>query len=368
MHLIPRALLSTGLLATLAVCSPQAQQTGRLQAAITLPTAITNGVAIAPDGRTFMAIAKQKGQDVPQIAEWVNGELRPYPDASWNAWKPGEDASSSFQHANSIRFGPDGTLWIVDVGSPEMGQPVLPHGPKLVGVNISTGKVVRVLYFDRQTKPQSFLDDVRFNGDHAYLTDAGAPGLIIVHMPDGSMYRVLDDDTSTTAQTPLRAEGRELRNPQGQPVYLHADQLEVSPDGRTLYYQPCSGPLSAIDVQYIDEQRLTDAERRTHVRTFAHNGTAGGTAMDAQGNVYVSDTDRNAVLRITPGGEISTVVQDPRLVWVDAMWITTDGKLWMPAAQLNRTPSMNGARMAVKFPMVVYTVDIGTGPPRNDHR
>ncbi len=339
-----------------------------LKPVISLPNAITNGVAIAPDGRTFLVIAKQKGQDVPQIAEYRAGQLQPYPDATWNTWQEGGDASHAWVHANSIRFGPDGTLWVVDFGSPEMGRPVVPHGPKLVGINIQTGQVVKTVYLDKAVHPESAVDDVRFNGDHAYLTDAGWPGLIVVHMPDGRMYRALTDQPSTTAQKPLVAEGHELRSPEGKPVFFHADQLEVSPNGRTLYYQPCSGPMSSIETQYLDDGNLPDSERAKHVQLFVNNGTAGGTAIDAKGNVYVSDTQHDAVLKVSPAGKVETLIQDPRLTWVDAMWITADGRLWMPAAQMNRTPSFNNGQLTSQFPMQVFTVQIGNGPPVNDHR
>lgn len=339
-----------------------------LKAAISVPNATTNGVAIAPDGRVFMVIQKQKGQDVPQIAEFVDGQLRPYPDASWNGWQPGSDASHAFVHANSIRFGLDGTLWVVDFGSADTGIPTVPHGPKLVGINVATGQVVKTVYLDKATKPTSAVDDVRFNGDHAYLTDAGWPGIIVVHMPEGSMYRVLNDQPSTTAQKPLVAEGRQLQGKDGQPVFFHADQLEVSPDGATLYYQPCSGPMSAIATQYIDDHGVSDAERTQHVRQFVNNGTAGGTAIDSKGNVYVSDTQHDAVLRVSPAGKVETLVQDPRLVWVDAMWITADGRLWMPAAQMDHTPNFNNGKTDVRYPMTVFTVNIGNGPAVNDHK
>ena len=339
-----------------------------LKPAIVLPNATTNGVAIAPGGRTFMVIQRQPGQTVPQIAEYAGGQLRPYPDQSWNNWKQGGDASHMFVHANSIRFGPDGTLWVVDFGTPDMGKPTVPHGPKLVGINIQTGQVAKTVYLDQVTRPSSAVDDVRFNGDHAYLTDAGWPGLIIVHMPDGSMYRALTDQPSTTAPKPLYADGRELKSKEGKPVMFNADQLELSPDGGTLYFQPCSGPMSAIETQYLDNQTMPDSEREKHVRLFVNNNTAGGTSIDAHGNVYVSDTIHDAVLKVSPEGKVQTLVQDPRLVWVDAMWITADGRLWMPAAQLDRTPNFNNGKEAIRFPMTVYTVNIGDGPPRNDHK
>jgi sugar lactone lactonase YvrE len=182
------------------------------------------------------------------------------------------------------------------------------------------------------------------------------------------MWRTLTDTPSVRAQKPLRGEGRELQDKHGKPIYFHADQIEVSPDGNTVYYQPNAGPLSAIGAQYLDDSKLTDAERAKHVRPFINNGTAGGTAIDSQGNIYVSDCDNNRVLKVTPAGVQSVLVQDPRLIWVDAMWITPDGKLWMPAAQMNRAPSFNNGKMTVTFPMQVFTISIGNGPPRIDHR
>lgn len=346
----------------------RAQASPELKVAISLPNAQTNGVAIEPGGRMFMVIAKQKGQDVPQLAEYKAGTLVPYPDAGWNGWKTGDDASHAWVHANSVRFGPDGTLWVVDFGSPGLGQAEIKHGPKLVGIDIASGRVVKTLYMDSQTRSDSALDDVRFNGDFAYLTDAGWPGLIVVHMPDGAMYRVLSDTASVKALKPLRGEGHELKDKHGMPIYFHADQLEVSPDGKLLYYQPCSGPMSVIETAYLNDPKLADQERVKHVRTFVKNGTAGGTAIDQQGNIYVSDTDRSAVLKVTPAGTVSTLVKDPRLAWVDAMWITPDGRLWMPAAQMDRTPDFNDGKMSVQYPMQVFTVNVGDGPPARDHR
>lgn len=346
--------------------------------ALELPNAQTNGVALAPDGRLFLVIAKQKGQDVPQIAEYIGGtrrggvyrggQLKPYPDAGWNGWKPGADASKMFVHANSIRFGPDGTLWVVDFGSEGLGEPDVKHGPKLVGINVGTGQVVETLYLDNVTKSTSAVDDVRFNGDHAYLTDAGWPGIIVVHLPDGHAYRTFNDTEPVKAMVPLRGEGHQLQDKHGKPIYFHADQLEVSPDGKTLYEQPCSGPMWAIDTAALDNEQMPDSERLKHVRKFAQTGTSGGTAIDKAGNIYVTQADTNSVLKITPEGTITTLVQGPQFVWVDAMWISADGRLWMPAAQMDRTPSFNNGKMSVTYPMQVLTTNIGNGPPANDHR
>ncbi len=369
---IVSALLVSGVLAA------QAPKAPTVTTALELPNAQTNGVALSPGGRLFLVIAKQKGQDVPQIAEVVGGtskggvyrggQLKPYPDAGWNAWKPGADASKMFVHANSIRFGPDGTLWVVDFGSEGLGEADVKHGPKLVGINIATGQVVETLYLDGVTKSTSAVDDVRFNGDHAYLTDAGWPGIIVVHLPDSHAYRTLNDTDAVKALHPLRGEGHELQDKHGKPIYFHADQLEVSPDGKTLYTQPCSGPMYAIDTAALDDEQMPETERVKHARKFADTATSGGTAIDKAGNIYVAQADNNSVLKITPAGQITTLVQGPQYTWVDAMWISADGRLWMPAAQMDRTPAFNDGKMSVTYPMRVYTTNIGNGPPDNDHR
>jgi hypothetical protein len=65
---------------------------------------------------------------------------------------------------------------------------------------------------------------------------------------------------------------------------------------------------------------------------------------------------------------LSTVVEDERLSWVDAMWIDSGGRLWMPAAQLHRMPIFRGGEDQVQPPVQVFTLPhAGAGPPGNDH-
>ncbi len=67
------------------------------------------------------------------------------------------------------------------------------------------------------------------------------------------------------------------------------------------------------------------------------------------GNLYTTDTDKRRILRISPEGRISTQDPDDRLVWGDALWIDSQGFLWIPASQLNLTPGFNHGRMAVSI-------------------
>lgn len=320
---------------------------------------VINGPTVSQDGRLFTVAQPANPGTTPQVVEVRAGKPVPYPDERMNSWKPGMDGHELFVGVNSTRIGPDGALWAVDRGGPGIGKPLVPGGPKLIKIDVGSNRVSRIYDLAAVTRPWSFVDDVRFNGVHAYLTDAGSPGLIVLDLKTGNGRRVLDGHPSTVAQTPLIAEGKILRDPNGDPVNVHADQLEISPDGKWFYYQPCSGRLSRIETRYLDDASLSDAELASHVERFADTPSTGGTAIGADGTIYLSDTNQKRILTISPEGKIATLIADPRLDWVDAMWIDDSGYLLMPAAQLNRTPGVNGGIDAVQRPVVLYRLKIG---------
>lgn len=320
---------------------------------------VINGVATTPDGRMFLPVQPPAPGASAQVVEVRDGHPVAWPDARWNGWRPGLDGADRFVGVNALRIGPDGALWVVDRGGPGIGKPLAPHGVKLLRFDLATNSLARSYDLGAVTLPWSFVDDVRFNGRHAYLTDAGDPGLIVLDLETGQGRRVLQGHPSTVAQTPLVAEGRPLRDAKGDPVVIHADQLEISPDGRWFYYQPSNGRLALIETRFLDDAGLSDAELGRHVERFADTPSTGGTAIDADGTIYASDTDRSRILRISSSGAISTLIADPRLVWVDAMWIDDHGNLLLPASQLNRTAGLHDGHSAVRLPIVLYSLALG---------
>ncbi|KAK5127419.1 hypothetical protein LTR85_006758 [Meristemomyces frigidus] len=346
----------------------------RIEIALTLEHPV-NGISTTPAGRLFILYARVDGSTGPQVAEYnrTTNTSTAYPNEQWNSYTNRSDPATHLIRTNSQRIGPDGNLWLVDTGSPSFGAPViLPNGPKLVVVNLTTNEVCRVYNMGNATLSSSLLDDVRFNpaSNMAYLTDAGAPGIIILNLGTGDTRRVLVDDPSTSAYMPVSAEGKLLHATGGAFEHIYADQHEVSPDGKWYYYQPSNGGMSMIETKYLDLAfyNSTLAQVLSQYRQpYAHTPSTGGTAIDADGNTYVSDTDSQRIITVHPNGTMTLLVQDPRLLWVDAMWIDTQKRLWMPAAQLNRgTPFNNGTSYVVP-PLRVFTIDIGIGPSPIDH-
>ncbi|KAL4951161.1 hypothetical protein BDW69DRAFT_43094 [Aspergillus filifer] len=138
---------------------------------------------------------------------------------------------------------------------------------------------------------------------------------------------VLREHQSTVALMPLCAEGQLLRTAStGKVEYIHADQLEVSPEGKYFYYQPGNGYMWRIEAKYLTEALHNEIMADllpNYVEPFSLTPGAGGTAIDAEGDIYYSDGDHQEIRTIAPKGTTTLLVRDRRLLWVDALWIDT---------------------------------------------
>ncbi|MDE1171308.1 MAG: L-dopachrome tautomerase-related protein [Verrucomicrobium sp.] len=327
---------------------------------------VWNGVTVDDSGRVFVIFPRMEGGEGVRLAELgPGGAPRAYPDAAWNAWKPGDDPAKAFVHVNAARIGPHGELWVVDTGTPGFGAAVVPGGAKVVVIDVAKNRVIRVYPLGKEAVgPHGYADDIRFHGSVAYLTDAGVPGLVVLDLKTGKTRRVLDRAPSTTARRAMTGEGKPLQTADGKEVRIHADQLEVSPDGEWLYFQAACGPLYRLATRYLDDVFLDARALEAHVEKWVDTPATGGTAIDAAGNLYVSDVDRQRVLKIDPQGRVTTLLEDPRLLWVDAMWIDNRGFLWMPAAQINRLAPFQAGTDRVERPLRLFKAQIGARPSR----
>jgi hypothetical protein len=101
---------------------------GRLELVATFEHQVT-GVTVASDGRIFVNFPRWT-EDAPiSVAELTpDGEVRPYPDADWNAWRnvaadqmtPGDH----FVCVQSVVADARGNLWVVDPAAPGQGHVV----------------------------------------------------------------------------------------------------------------------------------------------------------------------------------------------------------------------------------------------------
>jgi sugar lactone lactonase YvrE len=93
-------------------------------------------------------------------------------------------------------------------------------------------------------------------------------------------------------------------------------------------------------------------------------GAADGLESDAEGNIYATNYEHNAILRRPPDGIWETVAHDPRLLWPDTLSLATDGYLYVTANQLHRSPRFHQGHDLRRKPYTLFRVAVGTQPVR----
>ena len=141
---------------------------------------VWNGVALDADGTAYVSFPSADGRGLQAARIGPDDALIPFPDEDWNRLRRTLDPAKGFVNVNALRFGPDGLLWIVDAGAPGIGKPAVKGGGRLLAFDTAKARLVRTVDLAPVLKDESYVDDMRFNGDHAYVTDAGHPGLIVV--------------------------------------------------------------------------------------------------------------------------------------------------------------------------------------------
>ena len=306
------------------------------------------GVTVSEDGRIFVNFPRWT-EDVPvSVAEVTkDGSIRPYPNAEWNAWRNAKTGEVSPQNhffcVQSVVADGRGSVWVLDPAAPNLER-VVKNGPKLVQIDLASNTVKRTIPFDESVAPQgSYLNDVRFapDGRFAYSTDSGRGAIVVVDLGTGRSRRVLDGHPSTQAEEDviIKADGQELRRPDGRPLLVNADGIELSKDGQTLYWQALTGrTLYRVPTSVLQDASASPDAVAQRVEKVAATEPVDGLWLDGQGRFFLSAFQENTVKVLTQDGRITTLVQDPRLRWPDTFAQGPDGALYVTASHIQDSP------------------------------
>ncbi|MDB5817030.1 MAG: hypothetical protein JWQ11_670 [Rhizobacter sp.] len=302
------------------------------------------GVTVADSGRIFVNFPRWTEDTAVSVAEVVNGQVVPYPDAGWNAWRNAtKDQTTPQDHWVCVQsvVAQGGNLWVIDPAAPAMAT-VVENGPKLVQIDLASNRVVRTFAFDTMAAPQgSYLNDVRISPDNrtAYLTDSGAKGAIVVlDIASGKARRMLDGDPSTQPDKSVTVmyDGKPLRRPDGRGVEFAADGMALSIDGKTLYWQAIKGKnLYSVPTDALMGSASAVAGQ---VKVVGENGPADGLIISRHdGKMYVTSPQEDSVKQrdlSKPGTMPVTVVKDARLRWPDTFGEGPDGSIYVTSSRI----------------------------------
>jgi len=328
-----------------------------LEVAVTSPW-LTNGAAVSSQGTIFINLPRFKGhENSPALAKVTAHGPVPFPGNDWNQWRAGASGVDQLVNINAVHIFNDHLVWVVDQGAPEDGTPA-PGAAKLVAFDIATGRVSKILRFDAQSLPPGGApNDLRIWGDLIFVTDSGLGGIIIHNLKTGVTKRKLSALPELKKPPKLAQKGfggRILSDEKGKRPEVASDMLEVSPDGKWLYFSTPTGPMRHIATRYLLDDALDDATLQGHIEKYADIPSIGGTAMDSQGHFYLSNTESRSVERLLPGGERQVLIQDDRLISADALFIDRSRNIYIPAPQLEYLPSSNQGVNKTAAPWFIY--------------
>ncbi|HEX8550578.1 MAG TPA: L-dopachrome tautomerase-related protein [Abditibacteriaceae bacterium] len=371
---------------------PAEKPAGKLEQVARFSGAMPTGVTVSARNCIFVNFPRW-GDKVPfTVAEVKNGRAVAFPSAGINRFgKEGGRASLStdtrsaagklrrerFVSVQSVVVDARDRLWILDTGSIAFG-PTASGGPKLVAVDLKTNRVVRRIYFPRTVAlPTTYLNDVRFDlrrgaGGTAYITDSGAKspnGIIVVDLASGRSWRRLSGHASVKAEAkfvPI-VEGRAVmqRQPGKTPEYVDigSDGIAISHDGARLYYCPlASRELYSVSTAALADPLQTNESVAATVIHHGDKGASDGLESDAQGRIYVTNYEHNAIMRRYPNGLYETLVHDDRALWPDTLSLARNGSLYFIANQLHRQKNFHNGKDLRRKPYSLFRVKVGATP------
>lgn len=319
------------------------------------------GVAVSGQGRIFVTFPKKKANYDYGLAEIVDGQRRPYPNAEWNQWDSTK-AATRFVNVQSVFVDQTDALWVLDPANPDDEAPLVP-GVKLLKINLASNKVERVYRFEDLPRERTGLNDVRVDPTRqvAYLTDPKLAALIVLDLRTGKSRVVLQGHKSTAAAPGfvLRIDGKEVKDKNGKPFSSNANGLALTHDFTYVYYRAINQTkLYRIATEQLLNTALGGAALAAQVETVGETGISHGMLADSQGNIYLTDSPNKAIRRVTPAGRFETLVRDPRLLWPDSFGLGPDGYLYVTAAQIHRTPKWNNGEDKVAYPFRLYRLKL----------
>lgn len=302
------------------------------------------GVSVSEKGKIFANFPRWSEDVNYSVVEVKNkNKSVPYPNASWNSWKPGDQVvDSAFVSVQSVVASKD-KLYVLDTRNPLWKGVV--DAPRIFVFDLKTNALSAIYILSEDTyKPNSYVNDLRVDeaNGNIYMTDSNEAGLIVYNMKTNNGRRVLDQHFSTTAELDhLMIDGEKWG-----PTPVHSDGIALDKANDMLYFHALKGySLYSVPGKLLREGTLAEIEENT--KKIANTPAPDGMIFDKNGNLYLADLENHSIVYLTPAHQIKTLIQDQTVGWADTFSIYKDD-LYFTNSKIHETK--NGVEELV-FPI-----------------
>lgn len=323
------------------------------------------GLSVNSENRVFVSFPGYNGNGSLALAEIIDGNLHPYPDAGWNTKG---DYNHHFLRVQDLYVDANDYLWVLDSRPGSSGnifgdgQSEVPGLFKLVKINTRTNKVEDTFLFEDLDKSKSALNDVRVDVEKelAYLSDPGQASVVVLDLQTKKSRSLLAHTTFTLAdKITLEYDGVPMQDKDGKPFSSHVNSIALTRDFKYFYFKPINKQnLYRIETRYLADPGMTGDDLASRVEDMGKVGVTHGLIADATGNIFLTTSESYSISYLTPGGQLKTLVEDPRLLWPDSFGIGADGYLYFTCAQLQRLPQWNNGEDKTVYPYQAFKVKL----------
>ncbi len=313
-------------------------------------------LTVTPKGRIITSLHQFFSPNLRVVEVTPQGPIA-FPNLAWNQ---GSSDRVTLDTVLGLQADAQGIVWLLDNGMRGGAT------PKLVGWDSNRNQLAKVIYLPAPvTAKNSFVNDLAVDLAHRtiYIADpAGGENaaLIVVDLATGLSRRVLSGDRSVIPENlDLVIDGKpvQIKLPTGKLIKpkIGVNPIALDPKAEWLYFGPMHGTsmyrLKTVDLR---NPRLSAVELAQRVERYSEKPICDGIAIDPNGNLYLGDLAANAIGVITPDRRYQILISDPRLSWVDAFSVGSDGYVYAVANQLQRSATLNAGHNVAQPPFYLF--------------
>lgn len=290
-----------------------------LEVVVTVDMPLGN-LAVSADERIFFNLHPLAEPEGPTVFEWLDGQAVPYPDEAFQ---------SNFRSVLGMFIDSQNRLWTLDNSS------LSPGNTRLLAFDLATNELVHDHTFGNEF---DFLNDLQVSPDGRtiFFSDPGLfflspPAIVVYDLETGETRRLLEGHDSVAAQNwTVQTEKGPLWLVMGLlPFRLGIDGLALSKDGQWLYYGGVThDTLFRIRTEDLLDKSQSGEELAARIEIVGQKPLSDGFSADVENNIYITDVEHNGLARMSPNGQLQTLIRDDRIRWADGISFGPEGAVY----------------------------------------
>lgn len=300
---------------------------GKLEEVLAYPEPIGN-VAVSAAGQVFFTVHPESRPQGNKLLQFVAGASVPFPNV--------ESQLRLFDTVLGVVIDRQNRLWTIDHGNHGM------RNARLLAFDLTTGDLIHDQTFGADIAPAgSYLQDLQVSADGRTIVIADAsfwrksPALIVYDIGTATARRVLEQHASVSAENFVIQNHDSPMTFAGGIIALKGGVDGIALGDEWLYFGAISGSgLYRILLQDLTDKNAPDAQLAARVEFYSNKPLSDGLSIDREGNVYLTDVEHGAVMRVGDDRELQTLLRSRQVRWADGLSFGPDGWLYVSDSAL----------------------------------